>query len=241
MIQPIVQTIDYRPLPVLSDDKQAILSTKGLIYIIGQKQFQHELLTLLLEKETKARCRSVQDLEEIKAIEEEYRNLHEVILLDCLGKTSEQILAGLTSDRQEMMSQCFFCLFNVPCDRGIEIAVIEKGVRGVFYEQDGLEHFVKGIKKVFLGEFWFTRKIMTQFILGRTTKKQGAALNHDPVLLTPREIETLRFIAVGETNTEIAEKLFISPNTVRTHVYNAFKKINVTNRLQAALWVSENL
>jgi len=48
-------------------------------------------------------------------------------------------------------------------------------------------------------------------------------------------------VAVGAKNEEIADELFISPNTVRTHIYNIFKKINVPNRLQAALWAAKNL
>jgi len=59
--------------------------------------------------------------------------------------------------------------------------------------------------------------------------------------LTPREIEILSLVAIGAKNEEIAEKLFISSNTVKTHIYNIFKKIDVPNRLQAALWAAKNL
>ncbi|MCK4790270.1 MAG: helix-turn-helix transcriptional regulator [Desulfobacteraceae bacterium] len=57
----------------------------------------------------------------------------------------------------------------------------------------------------------------------------------------PKEIEILSMVAFGAKNEQIADKLFISPNTVKTHVYNIFKKINVPNRLQAALWAAKNL
>jgi DNA-binding CsgD family transcriptional regulator len=59
--------------------------------------------------------------------------------------------------------------------------------------------------------------------------------------LTAVEINILKLIMKGKTNQEIAEKLSISFNTVKTNIYTLFKKINVTNRLQAVFWVEENL
>jgi DNA-binding NarL/FixJ family response regulator len=60
-------------------------------------------------------------------------------------------------------------------------------------------------------------------------------------ILTRREAEILTMVAVGSTNDEIADELCISPKTVKAHLYNTFKKINVTSRLQATLWTAENL
>jgi DNA-binding CsgD family transcriptional regulator len=59
--------------------------------------------------------------------------------------------------------------------------------------------------------------------------------------LTPREKEILALVSAGAKNEQIAEALHISPNTVKTHIYNIFKKIDVPNRLQAALWAVKNL
>ncbi|MFH1935680.1 MAG: helix-turn-helix transcriptional regulator [Pseudomonadota bacterium] len=60
-------------------------------------------------------------------------------------------------------------------------------------------------------------------------------------MLTPREVEILTMMATGATNANIADKLCISPHTVKTHIYNIFKKIDVPNRLQASLWATKNL
>ena len=60
-------------------------------------------------------------------------------------------------------------------------------------------------------------------------------------LLTVREIEVIQMVAAGYSNSRIAEELFISPQTVKTHLYNIYKTIIVPSRLQAALWAVKNL
>ena len=60
-------------------------------------------------------------------------------------------------------------------------------------------------------------------------------------LLTPRQVEILALVAIGVTDTEIAEKLGRSTSTVKGHLNKIFKKINVPNRRQAILWALKNL
>jgi len=55
----------------------------------------------------------------------------------------------------------------------------------------------------------------------------------DPDDLTPRELEVLRRLALGRTNKEIASELFISEETVKTHIGKVFAKLDVENRAQA--------
>lgn len=85
--------------------------------------------------------------------------------------------------------------------------------------------------------------IALSFNLGCEFKYMSAEKKHtdDPSDLTQREIEILDLISKGASNKKIADVLFISPHTVKTHLHNIFKKINVTRRLQAALWAAKNL
>ena len=60
-------------------------------------------------------------------------------------------------------------------------------------------------------------------------------------IFTKREKQILRLTATGVTNTEIGEVLSVSTHTVKTHVYNLFKKIGVNNRIQAVNWAKEHM
>jgi predicted ATPase/DNA-binding CsgD family transcriptional regulator len=61
-----------------------------------------------------------------------------------------------------------------------------------------------------------------------------------PNELTRREVEVLRLVAEGHNNAQIAERLFLSTNTVRAHLYSTYSKIDVSNRMAAARFVQEH-
>ncbi|MCF8104674.1 MAG: response regulator transcription factor [Desulfohalobiaceae bacterium] len=79
---------------------------------------------------------------------------------------------------------------------------------------------------------------MTEFINNKFKKNDRPSRRSTADVLTSREEEILALIAAGKMNVEIAENLFISQSTVKTHVYNIFQKIHVQNRVQAALWAA---
>ncbi|MCP2239867.1 DNA-binding NarL/FixJ family response regulator [Thermoanaerobacterium thermosaccharolyticum] len=58
--------------------------------------------------------------------------------------------------------------------------------------------------------------------------------------LTDREMQILSLIAEGYSNKEIADKLFLSEKTVKNHVYNIFRKLDVKDRTQAAIYLLKN-
>lgn len=60
------------------------------------------------------------------------------------------------------------------------------------------------------------------------------------VSLTPRELDVLYCIALGMSNKQIAQNLFISTTTVRSHVSSMIRKLNVENRTQLAIYPREH-
>jgi LuxR family transcriptional regulator of csgAB operon len=111
---------------------------------------------------------------------------------------------------------------------------------GVFYVSDALELLTRGIDKIMQGEMWLSRKLSQEYILyfrGRHT----AATSHAYNSLTKREQQIIKLLGHGDSNHQIADKLFVSENTVKTHLHNVFKKIRAKNRLQALLWAKENI
>jgi DNA-binding NarL/FixJ family response regulator len=146
-----------------------------------------------------------------------------------------EIHAGFGLDR----NHCFVALFNVNSDLRIENQAMKRGVRGIFFEHDPPETLIKGIQAILNGEFWFSRKALAECFLDQ---RDLAGLKQEAqTLLTPREKEILLMIAAGSTNSDIADKLCISPSTVKTHVYNIYRKTKSPNRMQAALWAAKNL
>jgi DNA-binding CsgD family transcriptional regulator len=208
------------------------------IWIVGPRSLQNELLASLLTKKTGAWCACGDSVTRALACGETHY-CPGLFLFDCLGENADAWAQRVGSDEQPLVSPHLVALFNVSKGLGIEARAIRSGVRGFFYVEDQPDHIRKGVRAIFEGELWVSREIMSRCILEeRAMEKPFPKGAHG---LTAREIEILALLAIGATNEEISEKLFISVNTVKTHVYNLFHKINVPNRLQAALWAAKNL
>ncbi|MFO6424639.1 LuxR C-terminal-related transcriptional regulator [Motilimonas sp. KMU-193] len=108
---------------------------------------------------------------------------------------------------------------------------------GIFHKSADQEQLIKGIKCVFAGEYWFSRSTMTSQLATLRTRLHR---QYQPYAkLTSREVEILKQVMTGASNMQIADNLFLSEHTVKSHLYNVFKKLKVKNRLQAVSWARE--
>jgi LuxR family transcriptional regulator of csgAB operon len=215
------------------------IPTGNVVYIVGPRKLQNEAVASCLERETGHECFLLEDLIDIPPEDPESRSRQRLVLLDCQGKDPERILGEIRPFLKGKKIGNRAVLFNVRPDQGIEKECVLEGIEGFFYEQDPLDMFMKGVKAIFEGEIWLSREIMTKCI--REGARRDTASERTRAIITPRQMQILALVTVGASNDEIAEKLHISSHTVKTHLYNIFKKINVPNRLQAALWAAKNL
>lgn len=110
------------------------------------------------------------------------------------------------------------------------------GVRGVFYVGEPSDRLLKGVKAITAGELWYSRKVTTELLLPNVPATEASPQWHK---LTQREKEVLFELVSGANNQQIAETLCISLHTVKTHLYNIYRKIKVENHLQATLWLAK--
>lgn len=192
-----------------------------------------------VEKETGLHCLIGEDDYQIPPRENAEKNHSRLILWDCQGKVGEDCIYDFEINYKIRSPHDIIAFFNLRADFGIEEEAIARGIRGLFYEPESLDRIPKGIKAIFNGELWLSRQVMSKYILQEKPTVSNRSSTAAKIL-SQREIEILSLVTIGATNDDIANELSISPHTVKTHIYNIFKKIGVPNRLQAALWVGKN-
>ncbi|WP_299806057.1 LuxR C-terminal-related transcriptional regulator [uncultured Shewanella sp.] len=105
---------------------------------------------------------------------------------------------------------------------------------GVFYSDASLEVIGEGMAEIVKG-----KAVIPQTIIEANSGKDPALENVET--LTIREREVLQVLRGGSTNIDIANRLFVSESTIKTHLYRAFRKIGVSSRGQAIAWAQTNL
>ena len=122
--------------------------------------------------------------------------------------------------------------------------MIQGGVRGFFRTALGDEQLIKCIRVVAHGEFWLDAELITrvfekvikEFKKQRNLLKPLTHLNSAKLdVLSRREMEVLALVNQSMTNEEIADKLFLTLQTVKTHMRNIFAKTKIRNRVEASL------
>jgi DNA-binding NarL/FixJ family response regulator len=199
--------------PIVRDGLRKLLGLEDDIDVIGEASDGREVLQVVQQTDP------------------------DVILLD-LRMPNLDGLSALQA-LQQMNKRAKIIVLTASEDKNEFVQAMKLGCSGIVLKQTAPELIVKSIRKVFSGEIWLdshtTAAVMRQFAApGEVIGGSGKGRERSP--LSAREREIVGLVAQGYKNKEMAEKMFISEQTVKNHLHNIFDKLGVSDRLELALY-----
>jgi len=122
----------------------------------------------------------------------------------------------------ERVPECAVLIFTAYSERSLLSRGLESGAKGYVLKEAPHETLLRAIEKVASGEGYVDPALMPAFLTGK-----------DDDTLTTREREILQLLADGMSNADVATKLFISQETVKSHVRHILAKLEADTRTQA--------
>jgi DNA-binding NarL/FixJ family response regulator len=216
------------------------------ILVVSNESFHFQTLSYLVQSHLSLGCDKVSYEQLMQSVLNEPNNkeaqIKKILLWDYKINEEAKLLAALKKIKENnLVNDIAFCIFNLPGDTQLESFFIHNNVQAVLYDDYELDLFIKALRTIMTGELWYSRHILSEHLKENIQSENRSSYEGNLPALTPREKEILYMIAAGKTNHDIAKELFISISTVKSHAYNIFRKIEVPNRIQAALWTVKHL
>jgi DNA-binding NarL/FixJ family response regulator len=117
------------------------------------------------------------------------------------------------------------------------LEVLRLGVAGIVLSEMAPHLLVECVRAVHGGEQWVERRLLAAAV--DTLLRREAGAREVSRVLTPREIAIVRGVAGGLSNREIAETLYISEGTVKTHLHTIYQKLQVAGRRELAQYAAD--
>jgi DNA-binding NarL/FixJ family response regulator len=154
----------------------------------------------------------------------------EVALLDLMlrdgdGLATLPALLGASPETRVIVLTAVGCQAALPA--------LQAGARGFVSKDSAGSELLEAIRAVMRGETWAEPQALGQMVSTLSQREEDELRLSQ---LTPREREVLRLVGEGKRNAEIAQALFISENTVKTHISSLGRKLGIEDRLQLALF-----
>ena len=153
-------------------------------------------------------------------------------------------ISGIEATRQVLAvdqehKPCILILTTFDLDEYVYDA-LRAGASGFLLKDAPEHHLTNGIRNIRQGDALLspaiTRRLVSEFAAAHASSQASAKLVAD---LTSRELEVLRLIATGLSNSEIAAQLFLGETTIKTHVTRILMKLGVRDRVQAVVCAYE--
>jgi DNA-binding NarL/FixJ family response regulator len=209
------------------------------VLIVDDEELVREGLRLILEAE--------RDLEVVgeaadaaQAVSEGIRLIPQVVLMDIRMPGGDGIEATRRLLRDSHVPAKVLILTTFDSDQNVYEA-LKVGASGFLLKDAPRAELVGAVRMVAAGETLLapsiTRRLIETFC---RRPPPGGELSGQSRSLTEREIEVLRLIARGLSNAEIAETLFLSQATVKSHVRQILSKLDLRDRVQAVVFAYES-
>jgi DNA-binding NarL/FixJ family response regulator len=117
---------------------------------------------------------------------------------------------------------------------------IQAGADGYLTKDRAADDVVQAVRAAYAGETLLPRSVILEIARRVAAAKEKSDDRRMIEPLTPRELEVLRALTDGLSTPEICEKLYIAPNTLRTHVQNIMGKLRVHSKLEAVAFALKN-
>lgn len=164
---------------------------------------------------------------------------YNLVLIDCAGLSAadvQEYLGYMHASHPDLRQ----ALVWVEQGSEFEKLIRWPSVKGIFPSECSESQLLKGVQSILAGQNWLPRRLLEQ-CLEKQRGKLPQARAMIPQTLTERERQILQHVGEASTNAQIAYDLCISEHTVKTHLYNIFRKIQVRNRTEASNWVRQHL
>jgi len=162
----------------------------------------------------------------------------DVLLLDLRMPNLDGL--GALQALQQINNRVRVIILTASEDKNEFVQAMKLGCSGIVLKQTAPDLIVKSIRKVHSGEIWLdshtTAAVMRQFSTGFENSGAAGGRGRERSPLSAREREIVALVAQGYKNKEMAEKMFISEQTVKNHLHNIFDKLGVSDRLELALY-----
>jgi DNA-binding NarL/FixJ family response regulator len=128
-------------------------------------------------------------------------------------------------------------VLTISADDDDVMNAVMAGACGYLLKDSSIQDLIVGIRAAAAGESLISPQIAAKVLQRlRAQSKDDDAAETIRAELSDRELEVLKLIANGKDNAQIAKELFISPKTVKNHISNILMKLQIENRIQAAVY-----
>ena len=156
----------------------------------------------------------------------------ELVLMDI--ELPERNGVELTRELRAVRPEVRVVMLTGFADADLLFGAMQAGAVGYVLKHTAPAELVATLRRVATGDHVLTADLAARF-LAEVQRRQAVRRAPQLAQLSPREEEVLRLLATGETNRQIAKRLFVSEETVKSHVAAIFRKLEVSDRTAAAV------